>query len=96
MANKKFVVKSSAQERVRLSDLIAKGRTSAKVILKAGILLEADTSKTGEGWADEDICTALSINVTIVARVRGAAKVFCHLMLGIVVITVEQLMRLVQ
>jgi hypothetical protein len=29
-------------------------------------------------------------------RVRGAAKVLCHLMLGIVVITVEQLMRLVQ
>jgi hypothetical protein len=29
-------------------------------------------------------------------RVRGAAKVFCHLMLGILVITVEQLMRLVQ
>ena len=29
-------------------------------------------------------------------RVRGAAKVFCHLMFGIVVITVEQLMRLVQ
>ena len=29
-------------------------------------------------------------------RVRGAAKVFCHLMLGIVVITVEQLIRLVQ
>ena len=28
-------------------------------------------------------------------RVRGAAKVFCHLMLGVVVITVEQLMRLV-
>ena len=28
-------------------------------------------------------------------RVRGAAKVFCHLMLGIVVITVQQLMRLV-
>jgi hypothetical protein len=28
-------------------------------------------------------------------RVRGAAKVFCHLMFGIVVVTVEQLMRLV-
>ena len=27
-------------------------------------------------------------------RVRGAAKVLCHLMLGIVVITVQQLMRL--
>ena len=28
-------------------------------------------------------------------RVRGAAKVMCHLMLGILVVTVEQLMRLV-
>ena len=28
-------------------------------------------------------------------RVRGAAKVFCHLMFGILVLTVEQLMRLV-
>ena len=28
-------------------------------------------------------------------RVRGAAKVFCHLMFGIVVVTVEQLMRLI-
>jgi hypothetical protein len=28
-------------------------------------------------------------------RVRGAAKVFCHLMFGILVITVEQLMRLI-
>ena len=29
-------------------------------------------------------------------RVRGAAKVFCHLMMGILVITAEQLLRLVQ
>ena len=28
-------------------------------------------------------------------RVRGAAKVFAHLMFGIIVLTVEQLMRLV-
>lgn len=28
-------------------------------------------------------------------RVRGAAKVFCHLMFGILVVTVEQMMRLV-
>ena len=28
-------------------------------------------------------------------RVRGAAKVFCHLMFGILVVTVEQIMRLV-
>ena len=28
-------------------------------------------------------------------RVRGAAKVLCHLMFGILVVTVEQVMRLV-
>src|SRR5215475_5839978 len=28
-------------------------------------------------------------------RVRGAPKVFCHLMFGIVAVTVEQLMRLI-
>jgi len=27
--------------------------------------------------------------------VRGAAKVFCHLMFGIVVLTCDQLMRLI-
>ena len=28
-------------------------------------------------------------------RVRGHAKVFCHLMFGVLVVTVEQMMRLV-
>jgi hypothetical protein len=27
-------------------------------------------------------------------RVRGAAKVFCHLMFGVLALTVDQLMRL--
>jgi hypothetical protein len=70
VANKKYVVKLSAEERVRLGDLISKGKTSAKVILKARILLKADKSEAGEGWADEDICSALDTNVTMVARVR--------------------------
>ena len=70
MANKKYVVKLSAEERVRLGDLISKGKASAKTILKARILLKADKSEAGEGWADEDICRALDTNVTMVARVR--------------------------
>ena len=70
MANKKYVVKLSAEERARLGDLISKGKASAKVILKARILLKADKSEAGEGWADEDICTALDTNVSMVARVR--------------------------
>ncbi len=70
MANKKFVVDLSADERARLSDLISKGKASAKTILKARILLKADTSAAGEGWGDEEICRALDTNVSMVARVR--------------------------
>jgi len=70
MANKKFVVKLSGEERCRLSELISKGKAKAKTILKARVLLKADQSEAGEGWADEEICRALDTNVTMVARVR--------------------------
>jgi hypothetical protein len=58
MTNKKFVVKLSGEERGRLSELISKGKAKAKTILKARILLKADESEAGEGWADEEICRA--------------------------------------
>src|SRR5215472_15498144 len=70
MVNKKFVVKLSGEERKRLRDMIAKGKSKAKTILKARILLKTDQGEGGEGWADEEICRALDTNVTMVARVR--------------------------
>lgn len=70
MANKKFIVKLGEEERKRLEDLISKGKASAKVILKARILLKADRSEAGDGWSDAEICKALDTNVTMVARVR--------------------------
>jgi Homeodomain-like domain len=70
MANKKFVVKLSGEERTRLNEMISKGKASAKIILKARILLKADQGEAGEGWSDEQICSALDTNVTMVARVR--------------------------
>ena len=42
MANKRFIVKLSSEERKCLDARISKGRTSAKIILKARILLKAD------------------------------------------------------
>jgi hypothetical protein len=51
MANKKFVVKLSGEERKRLSELISKGKASAKTILKTRILLKADQGEAGEGWS---------------------------------------------
>jgi len=70
MANKRFVVKLSREERERLDKLIRKGKTSAKIILKARILLKADQGEAGERWSDEEICRALDTNVGMVARVR--------------------------
>ena len=71
MANKKFIVRLSADERKRLSDLISKGKAAAKTILKARILLKADQSEAGESWSDEQICAALDTNVSMVARMRA-------------------------
>ena len=70
MANKKFVVELDEGERTRLDALVSKGKTSAKNILKARILLKADQGADGEAWTDEEICAALDTNVTMVTRVR--------------------------
>jgi hypothetical protein len=67
---KEFVVKLSGEERAQLSGLISKGKTAAKTVLKARILLKADQGEAGEEWADEKICEALDTNVSMVSRVR--------------------------
>lgn len=84
MGNKRCVVELSAEERARLSEMISKGKSSAKAILKARILPKADQGDGGEGWTDDRICEVLDTNVTMVARVRaklvteGLDAVFAH------------------
>jgi hypothetical protein len=51
VANKRYVVKLSAEERTRLNVLISRGKAAAKTILKSRILLKADESEVGEGCA---------------------------------------------
>ena len=70
MAAKKFIVELDDQERARLSALISKGKSPAKVILKARILLKADQAEGGPSWLDAEIVTALDTNLTMVSRVR--------------------------
>jgi len=70
MANKKFIVKLSGEERAQLAGLISKGKAAAKMVLKARILLKADQGEAGEGRPDENICEALDTNVSMVSRVR--------------------------
>jgi hypothetical protein len=71
MGHKKYVVELSAGERTHLREVISKGKSSAKAILKARIVLKADQGAGGEGWTDERICEALETNITMVARTRA-------------------------
>src|ERR1700704_5619288 len=70
IAVKKYVVRLSAEEREQLQALIRKGKSPAKRLLKARILLKADTSEHGEGWSDGQIMEALDTNMSMVTRVR--------------------------
>ena len=67
---KKYVVKLSDDERIRLNDLIGKGKSPAKRLLKARILLKADASEAGSGWSDSRIIEALETCTSTVYRVR--------------------------
>ena len=70
MANKKYLVELTDDERAHLSGLIKKGKSSAQSNLKARILLKADQGEAGERWLDKNICTALNTNLSMIGRVR--------------------------
>src|SRR5215831_14582633 len=56
---KKYVVRLSGEERERLETLLRKGKSPARRVLKARILLKADVSEAGKGWSDNRIIDAL-------------------------------------
>src|SRR5262249_17146635 len=67
---KTYVVRLSGAERERLKKLIRKGKSPARRLLKARILLKADVSEAGEGWSDSRIMEALDASASMVYRVR--------------------------
>src|SRR5260370_149910 len=67
---KKYVVRLSAEEREQLQTLIRKGKSPARRLLKARILLKADVSEAGEGWSDSKIVEALETSASMVYRAR--------------------------
>ena len=62
---KKYVVDLNEQEKKRLEDLTTKGKSGARKIRRARILLLAE-----EGYIDEEIARALGAAVTTVERIR--------------------------
>jgi Homeodomain-like domain len=68
--NKRYVVRLTAQERAALQRLVSVGKASARKILHARILLQADQGPDGPGWKDEQIAEGLTAHPRTVANVR--------------------------
>jgi hypothetical protein len=66
----KYIVKLTEAERLHLQALINKGKSPAKRLLKARILLKADVSELGDAWSDGEIIKALDTNRSMVSRAR--------------------------
>lgn len=65
MPKKKYLVDLTTEERSVLEQLLQKGKSSARKLTRARILLQAD-----EGETDEEIATALAVGVATVERTR--------------------------
>lgn len=65
MPKKKYIVDLSADEREQLQSLIRRGKTSARKLTRARILLKA-----ADGCTDEEIVAALNVGVATVERLR--------------------------
>ena len=67
---KKYIVELTAAQREELSHMISTGKTLARELTHARILLKADQGPEGPGWSDAKIQEALEISASTVARVR--------------------------
>src|SRR5215510_8686482 len=65
MPGKKYVVDLTAEERRTLEQFVQRGKSSARKLTRARILLQAD-----EGLTDEEIATGLDVGVATVERLR--------------------------
>lgn len=67
---KYYRVTLTRSERAQLDGLLGRGRTDARVLVHARILLKADQARGGPGWTDTRIAEALECGTATVERVR--------------------------
>ncbi len=70
MKKKKYSVTLTETERVELYKLIAAGTAPARKLTHARVLLKADQSPEGPGWADERIADAVEVSQPTISRIR--------------------------
>ena len=67
---KKYVVELTEKERSQLQEMVKKGKTLARKIQHARILLKADEGSCGPAWTDEEIAQSFDVGVRTVERIR--------------------------
>ena len=68
--NKRYIVELTQEERDTLLKLVPSGKTKARKLTHARILLKADSGRGGPNWHDWKISQALDVGVAIIERVR--------------------------
>jgi len=71
---KKYIVRLTQDQRTQLETLVRRGRTHARKLLYARILLKADSDGPDQ-WTDERIADAFEVSTATVARER---RRFCE------------------
>src|SRR3982750_4762252 len=67
---KKYIVRLTPDEQTQLLQMIRSGKTAARTLLHARILLKTDTDSAAPAWSDEALSEALEVHSATVARVR--------------------------
>ena len=70
MQNKKYVVELTSQERIQLTSLVKRGKTTGYKIRHAQMLLKIDQGEHGPGWSDGKAAEALGSHITSLERLR--------------------------
>ena len=68
--NKKYIVRLTKTERDILDGLVTAGKSAARTLTHARILLKADCGEDGPAWTDEAIRAALDVSIPTIERVR--------------------------
>ncbi len=67
---KKYKITLTSEERRSLEQMVRAGKTPARTLTRARVLLKADCGEGREGWTDEQIVEALDVGRATVARLR--------------------------
>ena len=67
---KKYIVTLTDEERELLARRVSSGKSAARKLMHARVLLKTDASPGGPGWKDEQISQSLEVGTATIERIR--------------------------